>query len=54
MKDKAQAVELIQQRLMKELRESNGNGIRISNEVAVRIVFLLDIIRTIMRKIDEA
>lgn len=53
MSEREQRVELIQQRLIKELRESNGEGIRISEEAAMQIVFMLDIIRVMIRKIDE-
>lgn len=54
MSGRAKKVELIQERLAKKVGESKGDGIQISNEDAVNIVFLLDIIRTIMRMIDEA
>lgn len=53
MSEREQKVELIQQRLIKELRESNGEGIRISEEAAMQIVFMLDIIRVMVRKTDE-
>lgn len=53
MNEREQRVELIQQRLMKKLGKSKGNEIRISMEDAVHIVFMLDIIRVIVRKTDE-
>lgn len=53
MNEREQRVELIQQRLMKKLKEEKAEDIRISAEDAIHIVFLLDIIRVIVRKTDE-
>ena len=53
MSTREQSVELIQQRLMKQLKESKTESVRISAEDAVHLVFLLDIIRVMIRKMDE-
>ena len=53
MSEREQKVELIQQRMINKLGESKGDGIRISAEDAVHIVFMLDLIRVIVRKTDE-
>ena len=54
MNEREQKVELIQQRMINKLGESKGgDGIRISAEDAVHIVFMLDLIRVIVRKTDE-
>lgn len=53
MSGREQKVELIQQRLMKKLGETKGEEIRISVEDAVHIVFMLDIIRVTVRKMEE-
>ena len=53
MSEREKKVELIQQRMIKKLGESKGDGIRISEDDGVHIVFMLDIIRTIIRKTDE-
>lgn len=53
MSEREQKVELIQDRLTKKIRDAKGDGIRISMEDAVHIVFLLEIIRATVRKMDE-
>lgn len=53
MSEREQKVDLIQQRLAKKIGESKGEKILISMEDAVHIVFMLDIIRVMVRKTDE-
>ena len=53
MSEREQKVELIQQRLAKKVKETSGEDVRISMEDAIHIVFLLDIIRVTVRKMDE-
>lgn len=56
MSEREQKVKLIQDRLMKNIKETKMNGelrVRISDEDAINIVFLLDIIRVTVRKMDE-
>lgn len=56
MNEREQKVKLIQDRLMKNIKDTKRNGelrVRISDEDAINIVFLLDIIRVTVRKMDE-
>ena len=53
MSEREQKVELIQDRLTKKIKEAKGDGVRITVEDAVHIVFLLEIIRATVRKMDE-
>lgn len=53
MSEREHRVDMIQQRVIKKLAETKGGEIRISGEDAVQIAFMLDIIRMIIRKMDE-
>ncbi len=53
MSEREQRVDMIQQRLITSITQATKEGVNISTEDAAQLAFMLDIIRMIIRKMDE-